>query len=92
MFTLQSYTQMTLSQVLQSPLPSSKTSYQSIISNAIGEMGRVQIFLIFAHCTPKIIMAWSMITVSFGAANTDWWKVSKVYDPIGEIYALLKVN
>jgi len=48
-------------------------------------MGRVQIFLIFAHCTPKIIMAWSMIIVSFGAANTDWWKVSKVYDPIGEI-------
>jgi len=66
----------------------SNKSYQHIISEAIGDMGRWQAFLIFAHSTPKIVMAWCMIIISFGGAKTDWWKRTMEIDPItnGTLY------
>ena len=51
-----------------------KNSYQELLSNAIGDFGRWQVYLIFAHFTPKILMAWSMIIISFGGGKTDWWR------------------
>lgn len=57
-----------------------KNSYQQLLSNAIGDFGRWQIYLIFAHFTPKIMIAWSMIIISFGGGKTDWWRETSKFD------------
>ena len=61
-------------------------SYQELLSNAIGDFGRWQIYLIFAHFTPKIVIAWSMIIISFGGAKTDWWRETPEMDPISKCF------
>jgi len=61
-------------------------SYENFIADAIGELGRAQVLIILVQFLPTIMISWGMITISFSAGRTDWWKVSHVYNETG-IYA-----
>ena len=58
-------------------------SYESFISNAIGELGRAQILIMCIQRLPSVMLSWAMITISFSAGKTNWWKVSPVHNDTG---------
>jgi len=58
-------------------------SYENLITDAIGELGRAQILICLVHFSPLIMLSWSMIAISISAGRTDWWKVSRVYNETG---------
>ena len=58
-------------------------SYEDLLTNAVGEIGRAQILIALVHFLPHSLMPLSMITVGFSTGRTNWWKVSKVYNETG---------
>ena len=58
-----------------------KISYQTLIVSYTGEIGRWQCFMIFTVMVPKMLLCWSLVSVSFTFGKTDWWKETTVINP-----------
>jgi len=66
-----------------------KTSYQDLITDAIGDFGRAQLFIILTCKLPLITSSWSMLMMSFAGASPDWWNVVDTFNKTSNISSTL---
>ncbi|XP_057300027.1 solute carrier family 22 member 7-like isoform X1 [Hydractinia symbiolongicarpus] len=60
--------------------PTKPSNYQEIMVSSIGGFGRTQAFILASCSLTKFFIASSMIMMSFGGAEPDWWIESVKYN------------
>ena len=66
-------------------------SYQEVLVSSIGDFGRVQGLIVLACKLPEFIGAWSMIFMSFGGAQPDWWKITHQFNETSKLSATCSI-